>query len=139
MAPTLAIQPAADHSYPFGDSRLPRRDSLLGDRSLQNTFSSTRRLHTSVRRSESMEALLERARQKQQARQSSERNREEIAWLREHKRALPGQWVALIGLRLIATGTSAREVYAQIDGAHLESTPLVTQIESGEELPFAGW
>jgi len=62
----------------------------------------------------------------------------EMRWLAEHREEYAGQWVALDGERLLASGANAREVYdaARRSGVEL---PLVVQVESPDELPFGGW
>ncbi len=59
-----------------------------------------------------------------------------LAWLAENRGRYRGQWVALQGDELLATGGEARDVYEQVRG--LKPLPLVEKIEF-EELPFAGW
>lgn len=62
----------------------------------------------------------------------------ELQWLREHRNEYAGQWVALDGDRLIASGPDARPVYeaARASGVDL---PLVTEVEAADERPFGGW
>ena len=62
----------------------------------------------------------------------------EQAWLEQHQTEYPGAWVALEGARLVAQGSSARQV---LDAAKAEGydQPLVVHISSGPELPFGGW
>jgi hypothetical protein len=62
---------------------------------------------------------------------------QELGWLQEHRNEYAGRWVALRGGELLATGGSAREVYAQIAGR--DDVPLVVQVERRPENPFAGW
>ncbi len=62
----------------------------------------------------------------------------EIRWLREHREAYAGQWVALDGDRLIASGADAKEVFAAARRSGV-ARPLIVQVESGHELPFSGW
>jgi hypothetical protein len=59
----------------------------------------------------------------------------EAAWLAANRQAYLGQWVALDGDHLLAVRSSAREVFAAIDG--YVPTPLVTKIRPA--VPFAGW
>lgn len=58
-------------------------------------------------------------------------------WLAEHAREYAGQWVALDGDRLIASGNDAKAVYAlaDADGAYL---PLVTLVEDPDAPPYSG-
>lgn len=37
----------------------------------------------------------------------------ETEWLAEHRREYPGQWLALMGDQLVASGTVAKEVFAK--------------------------
>ncbi|MGE0131940.1 MAG: DUF5678 domain-containing protein [Blastocatellales bacterium] len=61
-----------------------------------------------------------------------------LRWLSEHSHEYAGQWVALDGERLIASGSNREEVRraANESGAYL---PLVTRIPSPDDLPFAGF
>jgi len=57
-------------------------------------------------------------------------------WLSVNRGNYAGQWIALQGNQLLATGTTAKEVFARVEQ---ENPPaLVLKIES-ESLPFAGW
>lgn len=60
----------------------------------------------------------------------------EFQWLASNREDYAGQWVALEGDRLLASGASAREVFSRV--RHLAHPPLVVRIEE-ENLPFAGW
>jgi hypothetical protein len=64
--------------------------------------------------------------------------KQELKWLSEHRHEYAGQWVALDGDRLIASGPEAREVYERARRSGIE-LPFVVQIEPSNELPFAGW
>lgn len=61
----------------------------------------------------------------------------EMNWLSEHQEEYAGQWVALKGDRLIARGSSAKEVYAAADAAGVD-LPLVTRVDDPNSAPFAG-
>lgn len=63
---------------------------------------------------------------------------EEMRWLTEHRDEYAGQWVALDGERLIASGVSAKVVYETARAAGVE-LPLVVQVEPADQLPFGGW
>jgi len=65
------------------------------------------------------------------------RERSEFKWLALNRQLYVGRWVALDGNRLLAVGDSAREVYAAI--ASHGGTPLVTRVEPGDVVYFAGW
>jgi len=62
----------------------------------------------------------------------------EQEWLHRHRGEYAGAWVALEGTRLVAVGSSARQV---LDAAKLAGyeQPLVVHIPSEPELPFGGW
>lgn len=60
-----------------------------------------------------------------------------IKWLSQNKQQYGGQWIALQGSRLLATGITEKEVYPQIQKGE-QPPPLVIKIEQNE-LPFAGW
>lgn len=65
------------------------------------------------------------------------RERSEFRWLALNRQRYAGRWVALDGNTLLAVGDSAREVYAAI--ASHGGTPLVTRVEPGDVVYFAGW
>lgn len=62
----------------------------------------------------------------------------EQSWLDQHGTEYAGDWVALQSDRLVARGSSARQV---LDAAALEGCvqPLVVHIPSEPPLPFGGW
>ena len=62
--------------------------------------------------------------------------REEMAWLADNHHRYAGQWLALEGARLLASGATSREVFEQIGDRPVP--PLVIRIDE-VELPFAGW
>ena len=62
----------------------------------------------------------------------------EQRWLDEHRDEYLGQWVALEGDRLLASGPDGRAVYEAARAAGVRA-PLVTRVEPRDELPFAGW
>jgi hypothetical protein len=62
----------------------------------------------------------------------------ERRWISEHREEFKGQWVALEGPRLLASGPKAGEVYRSARSL-TSSTPYVVYIEENEALPFAGW
>ena len=65
------------------------------------------------------------------------RSAKSLKWLHENRQRYPGQWVALDGDRLIASGSTAKEVYskAKAEGVEIPFVELVTEEESG---PFTG-
>ena len=60
-----------------------------------------------------------------------------LKWLEENREKYLGQWVALDGNRLIASGSTAKEVYskAKAEGVAIPFVELVTE---GESAPFTG-
>jgi len=72
-------------------------------------------------------------------RQRAQRDRQfhqEMKWLAENGHRFRGRWIALEGDRLLADGTTSREVFSNV--AERSQPPLVIRIDE-EELPFAGW
>jgi hypothetical protein len=67
----------------------------------------------------------------------SDRSAKSLRWLHENREKYSGQWVALDGDRLIASGATAKEVYseAKAEGVEIPFVELVTERESG---PFTG-
>lgn len=63
-------------------------------------------------------------------------HQEALAWLARNREKYAGRWIAVRGAELLATGTNAREVYAQVRA--MKPSALVLKIER-EDLPFAGW
>ena len=65
------------------------------------------------------------------------RSAQSLRWLHENREKYLGQWVALDGDRLIASGSTAKEVYskAKAQGVEVPFVELVTEQESG---PFIG-
>jgi hypothetical protein len=65
------------------------------------------------------------------------RSAKSLRWLDENREKFLGQWVALDGDRLIASGTTAQEVYskAKAEGVAIPFVELVTERESA---PFTG-
>lgn len=78
--------------------------------------------------------------------QSDDRVREQMErfhlamkWIDEHRAEYLGQWVALVGDRLISDGLDARQVHLAAKAAGIE-IPFVVRVERKEEGPFlAGW
>jgi hypothetical protein len=60
------------------------------------------------------------------------RSARSLRWLHENREKYSGQWVALDGDRLIASGPTAREVYskAKAEGVEIPFVELVTERES---------
>jgi hypothetical protein len=65
------------------------------------------------------------------------RSAKSLRWLHENREEYLGQWVALDGDRLIASGPTAKEVYsnAKAEGVEIPFVELVTEQEPG---PFTG-
>ena len=65
------------------------------------------------------------------------RSAKSLTWLRDNREKYSGQWVALDGDRLIASGPTAKEVYskAKAEGVEIPFVELVTERESA---PFTG-
>lgn len=57
-------------------------------------------------------------------------------WLSENRHKWVGQWIALQGSRLIASGKTGKEVYARVLAE--EPPALVIKIED-DSVPFGGW
>jgi len=68
---------------------------------------------------------------------NSERSAKSLRWLHENREKYAGQWVALDGDRLIASGTTAKEVYARAKAEGVE-TPFVELVTDQEQMPFTG-
>ncbi len=58
----------------------------------------------------------------------------ERRWLEENGPRYAGRWVALEGGQLLATGSSAREVYAELKAAGISGS-FVTRVEHPDDLP----
>lgn len=67
----------------------------------------------------------------------ADRSAKSLEWLHENREQYSGQWVALDGDRLIASGATAQEVYskAKAEGVEIPFVELVNAPESG---PFIG-
>ena len=65
------------------------------------------------------------------------RSAKSLRWLHENRDKYSGQWVALDGERLIASGSTAKEVYskAKAEGVGIPFVELVTEREAA---PFTG-
>jgi hypothetical protein len=59
-----------------------------------------------------------------------------LTWVARNRQMYVGQWIAVHGSQLLATGTNARDVHARVRG--LDPPALIVRIER-EDLPFAGW
>lgn len=65
-------------------------------------------------------------------------NEAEQKWISEHRSTHAGQWIALSGYRLLASGPDPASVYQQ---ARLMGIPVpfIEYLNPEEDLPFAGW
>lgn len=121
--------------------RQQRSDSFLDDYDIQAVSAGRSKRKMPQDRHQGASAAirwLERAAQASRlAVAQAELTRREFRWLAEHRRAYANRWVALEGDNLLAVGNSAREVYAALVG--YSPSPLVTQVESAEDICFAGW
>ena len=63
------------------------------------------------------------------------RSSKSLKWLHENQEKYSGQWVALDGDRLIASGPTAKEVYSKAKAESVE-TPFVELVTGRESGPF---
>ena len=61
-----------------------------------------------------------------------------MRWIAKNGKDYAGQWVALDGGRLLASGQNGAEV-ANAARARGVKKPAMIRIPVGQELPFAGW
>jgi hypothetical protein len=64
------------------------------------------------------------------------KHQEALVWLEAHRKDYRGQWLALEGTKLLASGKKASEVFEAVRA--LQPPPLIVNVEA-EDLPFAGW
>jgi hypothetical protein len=64
--------------------------------------------------------------------------REEYDWLILHRDEYPGQYVALLGDRLVAHAETLGELHRLVRDSGVKR-PLFVRVESPDELPFGGW
>ena len=67
----------------------------------------------------------------------SDRSAKSLRWLHENQDKYSGQWVALDGDRLIASGPTAKEVYSKAKAAGVE-IPFVELVTGRDSEPFTG-
>ncbi|HEV2834290.1 MAG TPA: DUF5678 domain-containing protein [Pyrinomonadaceae bacterium] len=60
-----------------------------------------------------------------------------LRWLHKNREKYSGQWVALDGDRLIASGSTAKEVYSKAKAEGVE-IPFVELVTTAEQAPFTG-
>jgi hypothetical protein len=70
-------------------------------------------------------------------REQTERFHRAMKWIEDHRAEYLGQWVALVGDRLISHGLDARQVYLAAKAAGVE-VPFVERVREEETLPFCG-
>lgn len=63
---------------------------------------------------------------------------QELDWLRKHRHEYGGQYVALVGDKIVANGLEPRTVLHSARNAGYPS-PLIVRLEAPDELPFGGW
>lgn len=65
------------------------------------------------------------------------RSEKSLRWLHENRDKYSGQWVALDGDRLIASGSTAKQVYSKAKAEGVE-IPFVELVTNRESAPFTG-
>ena len=65
------------------------------------------------------------------------RSEKSLRWLHENRENYPGQWVALDGDRLIASGPTAKEVYSKAKAKGVV-IPFVELVTDQEPVPSSG-
>jgi|SRR5215213_7230942 len=68
---------------------------------------------------------------------NADRSARSLRWLHENREKYSGQWVALDGDRLIASGPTAKEVYSKAKAEGIE-IPFVELVTDREPVPFTG-
>jgi len=108
----------------------------MSSATLERILDEVKRLTPDERR-ELREALERETPDAPQAPSADDRRERERRWLDEHRDEYLGQWVALEGDRLLASGPDGRPCTRR--RAAGVRAPLVTRVERRDELPFAGW
>ena len=69
---------------------------------------------------------------------SDEERESQIQWLKQNREKYAGQYVALIGKKLVGKGKTLHEARekAKEKGFH---NPFVTYVYSEKDIPFGGW
>ena len=65
------------------------------------------------------------------------RSAKSLRWLHENRENYSGQWVALDGDRMIASGPTAKEVYSKAKAGDIE-IPFVELVTDQEPMPSTG-
>lgn len=68
---------------------------------------------------------------------NANRSAKSLRWLDENREKYLGHWVALDGDRLIASGSTAKEVYSKAKAEGIE-IPFVELVTEEESRPFTG-
>jgi len=71
------------------------------------------------------------------SRADATRSAKSLRWLDENREKYAGQWVALDGDRLIASGPTAKEVYSKAKAEGVE-IPFVELVTDQAHVPFTG-
>lgn len=64
--------------------------------------------------------------------------RREYQWIDDHQDEYAGQYVALVGDRLVAHAATLRELHELVSATNV-SRPFFARVEAKDELPFGGW
>ena len=67
----------------------------------------------------------------------ADRSAKSLRWLHDNREKYSGQWVALDGDRLIANGSTAKEVYSKAKAEGVE-IPFVELVTDPDPAPFTG-
>ena len=109
----------------------------MSSATLERILDEVKRLTPDERR-ELREALEREMPDAPQAPSADDQRERERRWLDEHRDEYLGQWVALEGDRLLASGTDGRAVYQAARAAGVRA-PYLTRVEPRDALPFAVW
>ena len=74
---------------------------------------------------------------KQGSQAHANRSARSLRWLHENREKYSGQWVALDGDRLMASGPTAKEVYSKAKAEGV-AIPFVEQVTDPEPVPSTG-
>lgn len=115
----------------FGASQFPvvrweRRGNVRDLEQVDITRRPKRSIHEGL-------AILRKMREESLAKDQDKLERD---WLAKHRQQYAGQWIALLGDRLISHSTNPRDVFAAARAAGVRA--LVLRVEDSE-LRFAGW
>jgi hypothetical protein len=98
--------------------------------------SSPTRIAPPLESSRGLQRALESLRRMKDRAQRDRRFKESMNWLAANRQQFRGQWVALEGGHLLASGRTGKELYAAIGRS--SPAPLVVQVEA-DDFPFGGW